>query len=72
MTRSITIKIKADGSVEVLTSGFAGPSCIAEFEKIAAAMSNLGVQLETREIVPLTEYYLEGARSDVRARTAKT
>jgi Protein of unknown function (DUF2997). len=60
----ISVEIKSDGTVEVTTNGFAGRSCILEYERLAR-LKALGIDLETRQLVLLTDFYYGEERVNV-------
>jgi hypothetical protein len=69
MAREILISVKEDGTVEILTRGYVGRACVDEVERLVMRLRELGVEVETRELTPLTEYFQAGTevRSGVRA-----
>jgi hypothetical protein len=67
MVHEILISVKEDGTVEILTRGYVGRACVDEVERLVRRLRELGVKVETKELVPLTEYYQTEVRGDVRA-----
>ena len=61
----ISVEIKSDGTVEVTTNGFAGRSCILEYERMASRLKALGIDLETRQLVLLTDFFYGEERVNV-------
>jgi hypothetical protein len=53
--REIKLIIHPDGTTEADFSGFIGPSCLAEAERLRELLAALGVQSEVLNVVPKPE-----------------
>jgi hypothetical protein len=47
-------RLRDDGTVEILTRGYVGRACVDEVERLVRRLRELGVKVETGELVPST------------------
>ncbi len=53
--REIRLTVNPDGTTTTDFSGFVGPTCVAEAEKLKALLASFGIQVEETNFTPKPE-----------------
>jgi len=56
--KSVSIKIRKDGTIEIDFQGFTGSTCEIEFEKLKQLLESLGIKADLKERQLKPEYYV--------------
>jgi len=64
---SFEILIDEDGKMHLRTTGFQGPSCVDERNKLATLLAGAGIDIAIEDVQPTAEYSA-GTRAGIRAK----
>jgi hypothetical protein len=64
----ILFEIDKNGKVRALYKGYVGGACLETAKRLAQALKNLGIEVETEKLEPTPEFYQAGVRQEVRER----